>query len=102
MSNRSGCVKPSKSTHVPNKYVILLLAILLHTLTGCVTQTSLNASKQTALQGYRGVICNAFQPIRWDKLDTDETITQVKAHNAVWLDICGEVVRPPESALLPR
>lgn len=35
-------------------------------------------------------LCEATQPIRWSRSDTDETIIQVKAHNAVWKSLCAK------------
>lgn len=34
------------------------------------------------------VACSAFEPIRWSNKDTNDTILQVKAHNAAWKAIC--------------
>jgi len=33
--------------------------------------------------------CDAGQPIRWSVKDTDETIRQARAHNAIGRKICG-------------
>lgn len=30
----------------------------------------------------------AYVPVRWSQRDTDETIAQTKANNAVWASIC--------------
>ncbi len=57
-----------------------LLPIPLLILTGCATTT--------ASVGTDAVACSAFEPIRWSKRDTEETIRQVKEHNAVWKAIC--------------
>jgi hypothetical protein len=54
-------------------------------LTGCATTT--------ASVGSDVVACSAFEPIRWSKRDTDETIRQAKEHNAAWAAVCG---RPAE------
>ena len=35
------------------------------------------------------VSCQGFGPIKWSKLDTPETIVQVKGHNAAWKEVCG-------------
>ena len=43
----------------------------------------------TASVGTDAVACYAFEPIRWSKKDTDETIRQVKEHNAAWVAVCG-------------
>jgi hypothetical protein len=42
----------------------------------------------TASVGTSAVACSAFEPIQWSKKDTDETIRQVKEHNAAWTAIC--------------
>jgi hypothetical protein len=49
-------------------------------LTGCATTT--------ASVGTDAVACSAFEPIRWSKMDTDDTIRQIKEHNAAWAAIC--------------
>jgi len=51
-----------------------LLPMPLLILTGCATTT---ASVETD-----AVACSAFEPIRWSRRDTDNTIRQVKEHNA--------------------
>jgi len=33
--------------------------------------------------------CTAFGPITYSKADTDETIRQIKAHDAAWRAMCG-------------
>lgn len=33
--------------------------------------------------------CEAAQPIRWSRLDTPETIAEIKAHNRVWQRLCA-------------
>jgi len=57
-----------------------LLLMTLAILTGCATTT--------ASVGTDAVACSAFEPIRWSKKDTDDTIRQVKEHNAAWTAIC--------------
>ncbi|MEL6504163.1 MAG: hypothetical protein AAFQ10_06865 [Pseudomonadota bacterium] len=32
--------------------------------------------------------CAGFQPIPWSKLDTPQTIIEIKSHNAVWKRFC--------------
>jgi hypothetical protein len=54
--------------------------MLLPILPGCATRT--------ASVGTDAVACSAFEPIRWSKKDTEETIWQVKEHNAVWAAMC--------------
>lgn len=59
----------------------MLLAVML-TLTGCATTTGSGARTSEAF-------CTAFRPIFWSASDTDETIRQAKAHNAVGIKECG-------------
>lgn len=33
--------------------------------------------------------CATFRLIQWSKKDTDETIVQVKSHNAAWRALCA-------------
>ncbi len=33
--------------------------------------------------------CSAYMPITWSRDDTQDTILQVKQHNAVWAALCG-------------
>lgn len=49
-------------------------------LAGCATTTA---------SGGRDVFCGAAAPIRWSAADSDETLRQVKAHNAVGRALCG-------------
>jgi hypothetical protein len=50
-------------------------------LTGCATLT--------ASVGTDAVACSAFEPIRWSKKDTDDTIRQAKEHTAAWKAVCA-------------
>lgn len=50
------------------------------TLAGCATTTGTGATK---------VFCASAQPITWSVTDSDETIRQAKAHNAVGRKLCG-------------
>lgn len=34
--------------------------------------------------------CLAFRPIAWSRADTEETIRQVREHNAVWEEACSQ------------
>jgi len=49
-------------------------------LAGCATTTGSGATK---------VYCGATAPVRWSVADTDDTIRQAKAHNAVGRRLCG-------------
>ena len=33
--------------------------------------------------------CESARPIRWSRLDTPDTIAQAKAHNRVYVRLCG-------------
>lgn len=35
------------------------------------------------------VTCEALRPISWSTKDTDETIREIKSHNAAWTELCG-------------
>jgi len=58
----------------------LMLTAATLTLGGCATTTG---------SGGTDVFCRASQPIRWSQADTDDTIRQAKAHNAVGRKLCG-------------
>lgn len=53
------------------------------TLTACVTTTASKGKTNTAS------FCQVAEPIYWSSKDTDETIKQVKEHNAVGVQICN-------------
>ncbi|MCS0501104.1 hypothetical protein [Ancylobacter mangrovi] len=59
---------------------VLLLSGATLTIAGCATTTPSAAT--------RGA-CGAFRAISWASADTDATIRQVKAHNAVGRELCG-------------
>lgn len=42
--------------------------------------------------------CQAFAPIEWSTRDTDQTIIQVREHNAVYDDLCVELPPDPGDA----
>jgi hypothetical protein len=58
---------------------LLLMPLLI--LPGCVTTTG---SVKT-----EAVACGAFEPISWSAKDTNDTIRQVKEHNAAWRAVCS-------------
>lgn len=80
--------------------VLLLSSAFAITLSGCAILTSL---RDPPKPGYdpRKTYCEVFQPIRWSKKDTDETIIEIKAHNEVWTITCGPISRPPQHSLPP-
>ena len=66
----------------PTGRVWLAAMLIAATLTsGCKTMVSAGTS----------VDCLAFQPVRWSKSDTLQTIEQVREHNAVWKSLCSEI-----------
>src|SRR6185312_6168555 len=65
--------------------VPISLALML-TLSGCATTTDFAGPGNDLLTL---VACRAFRPIVWIGADTDNTLRQVKAHNAVWRSLCG-------------
>jgi len=66
-----------------------LTLLSLASLTGCATTTGLNA-EPAAPPPARFTFCAVASPIYWDDADTDETIRQVKAHNATWVALCQQ------------
>ena len=58
---------------------LMLIAAML-TLAGCATTTG---------SGGTDVFCRSAQPIRWSVTDSDDTIRDAKAHNAVGVRLCG-------------
>lgn len=42
----------------------------------------------TTVSGGTDTACGSFEPISWSQSDTDETIAQVKGHNAAWKAVC--------------
>lgn len=58
----------------------MMLTAAMLTLSGCATTTG---------SGGTDVFCQSSQPLRWSVADSDETIRQAKAHNAVGKRLCG-------------
>lgn len=67
-----------------NRPVVRLSALLLLTLTSCASLTSSPAPTNVAKE-----FCLIAQPIMWSPKDTDDTIRQIKSHNAVGKELCG-------------
>lgn len=66
-------------------------------LSGCATLTSFNGRpkatpreipQQTATIDPNKVACAVFEAIFWSPQDTDQTIKQIKTHNAAWVALC--------------
>lgn len=62
-----------------------LVLIAIATVTGCASVTSGSATD--------AAYCRAFRPITWAAADTDGTLRQVKAHNAVGVSLCKWAAR---------
>lgn len=66
---------------------IIILSTLALALAGC-------ASTRIGTEGIAAFYCGtetkpgAYVPVRWSQRDTDETIAQTKANNAVWVEVC--------------
>lgn len=58
----------------------LVLLALPAMLAGCLTTTTHTAVTDTS--------CHAFEPIRYSRLDTEETQRQARGHNAAWDALC--------------
>lgn len=76
---------------------LLSIAILSSILSGCAILTRLNEPPKPTYDPVPAM-CEIFVPIKWNKADTDETLKQIKAHNGVWLQLCGPIKRPAQSA----
>jgi hypothetical protein len=57
----------------------LLLIVLSAILAGCVTTTTTNGSD----------LCLIDHPITWSKSDTDQTLREIKVHNARYRAVCS-------------
>lgn len=55
---------------------------------GCSTTTGSVGTRPPQPPLLTRVACESFEPIRWSKDDTPETIVQVKGHNASWGALC--------------
>lgn len=67
----------------------LLLSVTLP-LAACESLTAISGQADTlpAEVDPAKVACEAFKPISWADADTDQTIREVKAHNAVYEALC--------------
>jgi hypothetical protein len=64
--------------------------MLICILNGCTTTTGSSATDTpVGLADAGSLACGAFQPITWSTRDTDQTIRQVKAHNASFVAVCS-------------
>lgn len=63
---------------------VLLAALLISAtpmLASCASRTSIGATSR--------VFCEAAQPITWSDADSDQTIREIKAHNASYDAVCS-------------
>jgi hypothetical protein len=68
----------------------IVLLVSLSILLGCETMMGSGATEPVAVDSF----CAVAKPISWVVEDTDETIRQVKAHNAVWKKLCQTANTP--------
>jgi len=76
------------------KPALLALACALSltpTLSGCATLMTVFAA--TERPDASAVACGALAPITWSRGDTDDTIRQIREHNAAWTALCGAPAR---------
>lgn len=72
----------------PGRQALLAVTLLVPTLASCAaTMDSVGISARKSET--ERALCEAFQPLAWSARDTDETIQQAKAHNAVGVRVCG-------------
>ncbi len=76
---------PIKPFDKPMPRASMLLFVML-TLSGCGTTTGSAVIEPVA---GADTFCRVAKPITWSSRDTDETIREVKAHNAVFARLCG-------------
>lgn len=62
------------------------------TLVGCATLTNSNGPTKVSPkpEPVQSSYCLVAKPIYWSAKDTDDTIRQIKEHNAVWKELCGD------------
>lgn len=67
------------------KAIIMMITVM--ALSGCATN-------RIGTEGIKAFYCGndtqpgAYVPVRWSKSDTDATILQIRANNAVFVDTC--------------
>lgn len=78
--------------HGPRAIALLLISTLI--LSGCASMTNSSALQRAPAAAPKGAIdsnktaCGAFGPIYWSRDDSDQTIMQIKSHNAAWTALC--------------
>ena len=75
---------------------LLLASLLLATfLAACQTLTPSFGTNQPPTEVEQSAdeiiaeVCKTFQPIRYSRTDTPDTIDQVQAHNRAWVQLCA-------------
>lgn len=64
---------------------------------GCASLTSFAealTAKPAETVDVNAVACASFTPITWADEDTDDTLAQIRAHNAAWRALCAPGVAP--------
>lgn len=74
------------------KRLATLLLLATPILTACGSLTATGGTDLPPEVDPVKVACEAFGPISWSYRDTDQTIREVKAHNASWKELCGQEV----------
>lgn len=88
-------LKQSISCRLPRKIATLLTVLCAMTLANCASMmglkgtTSPHRDQEAQQTDIRLALCTAFVPIGWVDGDTDETIQEVKEHNAAWIGLCS-------------
>lgn len=67
-------------------------------LTGCFLTTGSSSPKSP---DPIPLMCKTFVPIHWSDTTPEPTKTEVRQHNAVWLELCGPIMRPAQRSLPP-
>jgi hypothetical protein len=75
------------------RFALMCGLILAGGLAACATLPDRSAATRARLSA---VACDAFAPITWSQLDSDDTLRQIHEHNAVYADLCG----PPSPAIV--
>lgn len=74
-----------------NKLKLLLTTLPMAMLTACATTTPFAVTDEERAGDVAVIVaCDAFSPITYSRTDTEETIQQVREHNARWTAICGQ------------
>lgn len=75
--------KPNRKSEWRKLMPLALLLTLATPLAGCATTMGFSVPIK-----FVDTSCKAFKPISWSKKDTDQTIREVKSHNAAYKALC--------------